>query len=158
MLKNFIIPVASLFILSAFTFSVGSHTISGQISFPGEGEIYVYLMTQDEHSQSVAQDEHTGNLWMSPRFLIIRPTPEQYLSGRAPFKFEGIPQGEYYIDCYQDGNANGKLDHRAAGSTAAPQYNPAEPWGTYRNTPWGGWYDLKFEVREDLSDVSIRIG
>lgn len=158
MLKNFIIPVASLFILSAFTFSQDSYSISGSISFPGDGEIYVYLMSHDEHELSVAQDEHTGNLWMSPRFLIIRPTEAERMAGRVAFHFQGIPQGEYYIDCYQDRNANGHLDHKPLDSASVSRYNPSEPWGTYRNTPWGGWHDLRFEVREDLSHIQVHIG
>jgi uncharacterized protein (DUF2141 family) len=108
---------------------------------------------------SVAQDEHTGNLWMSPRFLILRPTHEQCMAGRMAFAFEGIPKGEYYIDCYQDSNANGKLDHKPVMDSASiSRYNPNEPWGTYRKTPWGGWHDLRFEVNEDISNIQVHIG
>ena len=70
------------------------------------------------------------------------------------FEFKNVPAGEYTVCCYQDVNGNGKLDFG--------KFGPKEPHGTYR--PEKGisfgppkFKDIKFEVKEDITDIQVKL-
>lgn len=74
--------------------------------------------------------------------------------GRAEWRFEGLPFGEYAIQVFHDENGNGRLDSNFLGI-------PKEPYG-FSNNARGRLgpprYDrIKFEFRAGRQEVVIRV-
>jgi uncharacterized protein (DUF2141 family) len=83
--------------------------------------------------------------------MYIKLTPEQRKAKRVPFRFEGIPKGNYFLVAFQDLNKNEKLDRDTSGW-------PVEPYGTYKTFEIALHWDRdKFLVDKDITGIKINI-
>jgi len=118
-------------------------TVSGEISFPGTGDLYVQLITKEEFDS----DRNAGF------GIIIVVGPENVKKGRTPFAFTGVPGGRYGIRCFQDVSGTGKMEKG--------MFGPKEPWGTYRparpafRAP--RFDEISFEVNKDIGEIKIEL-
>ncbi len=122
-------------------------TVSGEISFPKTGDLYVELVTEEQYQH----DDEDGP--ETPFALIIAVGEEEEKSKTVSFEFEGVPEGTYGIRVFQDVNGNGELD--------AGMFGPKEPWGMYRpkRPKFRGpkFEEIAFEVKEDLTEIQFDI-
>ncbi|HOE17943.1 MAG TPA: DUF2141 domain-containing protein [Syntrophorhabdaceae bacterium] len=118
-------------------------TVSGEISFPGTGDLYVQLITKEEFDSD--RDAGFG--------IIVAVGPEDVKKGRALFAFTGVPGGRYGIRCFQDVSGTGKMEKG--------MFGPKEPWGTYRparpafRAP--RFDEISFEVNKDIGEIKIEL-
>ncbi|GAG42020.1 unnamed protein product, partial [marine sediment metagenome] len=106
--------------------------------------IYINLVTRESFSNRL-------ELLPPPFGIYIKLKPEQRKGKRVPFKFEGIPKGNYFIVSFQDLNKNEKLDRDTSGW-------PVEPYGTYKTFEFVLQWDRdKFLVDKDIKGIEINI-
>ncbi|OPY78955.1 MAG: hypothetical protein A4E64_00555 [Syntrophorhabdus sp. PtaU1.Bin058] len=140
-----LIFIAVLFLLTGSQLPAQQATfqVSGEISFPKTGDLYVQLITKEEFDSG--KDAGFG--------IIVATNPEDMKKGRVLFSFEGVPKGTYGIRCFQDVNRTGKMEKGLFG--------PKEPWGTYRparpmlRAP--RFDEISFEVNGDIRDIKIEL-
>lgn len=140
-----LIFIAVLFLLTGSQLPAQQATfrVSGEISFPKTGDLYVQLITKEEFDSG--KDAGFGT--------IVAVNPEDMKKGKAAFSFEGVPKGTYGIRCFQDVNGTGKMEKGIFG--------PKEPWGTYRparpmlRAP--RFDEISFEVNGDIRDIKIEL-
>ncbi|NIS61767.1 MAG: DUF2141 domain-containing protein [Proteobacteria bacterium] len=130
---------------STIAFAEEPFTVSGEVAFPKDGDIYIELRTQTEQ----AKDEKP----LPPRLLTIKLTPEQRKANRASFKLVSVPRGTYCIKAFQDTNKNGELDFVEVSRLPAP----IEPNGFYRPSWPIEWDNIKFEVDRDITGIKIEL-
>jgi len=144
-MKRIIIVCVLAIALSAgsFVFAQDKCTVSGDLAYSKEANIYVCLHTQQtypEWKKTLAPGSFTQTVKASP-------------SGKATFVFRDVPKGEYLIVAFADENGNGKLDVDTFG-------HALESWWVYKQTPTGGsgvnWYDQKFEVDKDVTGITLK--
>jgi uncharacterized protein (DUF2141 family) len=120
-----------------------TYTVSGKIIFDKKGDIYVYLVTEDDFNTPF-----TGI-----QSLVLTTTLQVSKKREVLFSFEQVEAGKYGIRCFQDVNGNGKLDRGLAG--------PKEPWGMSwqgdKPGKWPGFSHIEFDVKEDIHDVVIEL-
>jgi hypothetical protein len=119
-------------------------TISGEVTFPKDADIYLFLKTQNE--------EEKGERIPSSRIVVVKLTPGQKKGKRAPFKFVGVPKGSYCIRAFQDLNKNGKFDTSGQHAAAAE-----EPFGLYKNAFPQSWNLIRFEVNKNITGIKIEL-
>jgi len=146
--RNFsrkLIFIIALFLLTGTQLSAqqATFTVSGEISFPKTGDLYVQLITKEEFDSG--KDAGFGT--------VVAVNPEDMKKGRASFSFEGVPKGTYGIRCFQDVNGTGKMEKG--------MFGPKEPWGTYRparpmfRAP--RFDEISFEVDRDVKDIKFEL-
>jgi uncharacterized protein (DUF2141 family) len=119
------------------------YTVSGEVRYSGESNIYVCLYNQDTFRAFVGPDREMPH----PGFVKIAKADA---AGRAPFAFADVPKGKYLIIVFADENSNGKLDRNTWG-------NPVEPTCSYKASKafFWDWNDQKFEVDKDTSGLVL---
>jgi len=119
------------------------YTVSGNIAFHAQGDIYIYLVTED-----VFKTPFTG-----VQTLRVHIGPSETAQREIPFAFHNVEPGRYGIRCFQDENDNGKLDRGLGG--------PSEPWGmswqTEHPRKWPRFSDISFDVEQNIFDVFIEV-
>jgi uncharacterized protein (DUF2141 family) len=139
-------PLSLLFIVivlcSALAFAEETFTVSGEVKFPGDGDVILNLLTKDE--------ETLGKDTPQERILVIKLTPEQRKAGKASFNFIAVPKGAYIIRCFQDDNGNGKWD-------LAHLTVRLEPGGLYKPYWPFDWNRSNFLVDRDITGIKIRL-
>jgi hypothetical protein len=119
------------------------YQISGEVSFPGSGTLYLELCTR-------AEFEGKRRCTSQTRILV---DDKLRRARRASFSFRGVPRGSYAVRGYQDANGNGKLD--------SGTFGPKEPWGTYRpKRPLfrGPRFDeISFPLERSLGGVALEL-
>jgi len=150
-------PLSLLFVgivlCSALAFAEETFTVSGQVKFPGDGDVILNLLTKDE--------ETLGKDTPQERILVIKLTPEQIKEKKASFSFAAVPKGAYIIRCFQDVNGNGKLD--LADPTDAISIRSQstrvrlEPVGVYKSSWPFAWDFSKFQVERNITGIKIRL-
>jgi len=139
---------ASTAILTS-AFGQEKFNVTGEINFHEEkGQFLLMLKNHEQYDKRIpAQPE---------RNLVIKPNPQQLQAKKVAFKFSGVPNGEYCIVCIHDLNMNGKLDYpEGATPGSAP---PIEPYA-YSGPKFqiiASWFDIKFKVDKDVSDIEIK--
>lgn len=131
--------------------------VAGEINFKKTGDIYVTLVTKEQFEAdgdgAKEQEKEKQGVEPSPFALIIPVGKEEQKSQKVSFAFEGVPAGTYGIRCFQDVHGNGELDMGTFG--------PKEPWGMYRpkRPTFRGprFKEIKFEVKEDMTDISFEV-
>ncbi len=117
--------------------------VSGEISFPKTGDIYLQLLTENQYN-GITDDF---------LYKIIKLTDEDLERKKVNFQFDSVPKGYYGIRCYQDINGDGKLN--------SGLFGPTEPWGTYKpSRPLfrGPTFDeVKFYVDKDITNIKFNI-
>lgn len=135
------------FFLFALTSAHGQETftISGEVSFQYDGNIYMCLLNHDGYRDFVVP----GRVLSSQECKVIQIKEELKKSGTAPFSFDHVPKGTYTIIAYQDVNNNGKVDFE--------NYEINEPFGSFRSSPYGmtTWDGVKFSLENNMNAIKI---
>jgi uncharacterized protein (DUF2141 family) len=147
MVKKAMLFLASFLLASAFAYAEEKFTISGEVTFQYDGNIYICLLTMEEF-RDFNMPRHT--LSESPCKLIHMNT-DLKKAGKISFTFNNIPRGTYCILTYQDVNMNGEVDFE--------NYNMCEPWGSYKEiiTAIPQWGMVKFDVEKDIKGITIQM-
>ena len=144
MLKRTMLLFGFLLMVSSFAYAEEKYSISGEVFFERDLPIYMNLVTKETFPNRREA--------LSPPFgICINLTTEQEKLQKAPFKFVGIPKGNYFIVAFQDLNNNKKLDGHFDGSAA-------EPVGEYReSTIFDSWDKRQFIVDKDIRGIRLNI-
>jgi uncharacterized protein (DUF2141 family) len=138
---------------SALAFGEETFTVSGNVKFPGDGDVIMNLLTKEE--------ETLGKDTPQERILVIKLTTEQRKAKRASFNFTAVPKGAYIIRCFQDVNGNGKLD--LGDPTETPSIHDRdmrvrlEPAGLYKSSWPFVWDFSKFQVDRNITGIKIHL-
>ena len=144
-MKKIVIAIALTMVLSTagFVFAEDKYSVSGEVIYSGESNIYVCL--------------HTMKTFASFRKELPPPGFMQIVkadvAGKAPFSIEDVPKGEYLIHIFVDENNNGKFDCDTWGY-------PIEPACMYKPPlikMHTNWYDQKFEVDSDVTGLVLKL-
>jgi len=143
MIKKAMFLFGVLLMASAFAYAEEKFSVSGEVYFQHDSDIYMNLVTRETFLNRLKP--------LPPPFgMCIKLTPEQRKAKRVPFEFEGIPKGNYFLLVFQDLNKNEKLD-REIGS-------PTEPFGTYKTFEFVlQWDNVKFLVDQNITGIKITI-
>ena len=147
MFKKAMLFLAVLLMASAFAYAGEKFTVSGEVNFQYDGDIYIFLLTKEEF-RDFNIPRHT--LSESPG-KVIQMNTDLKKAGNVSFTFDNIPKGTYCIVTYQDINKNGEVDFE--------NYIINEPWGSYKET--GGsmmsWNMVKFDLKKDITGIKIQM-
>jgi len=125
------------------------YTITGDVSFQYDGDIYICLCTKAEWSEF----QRPGHELSQPECKYIRMNADMKKVGKVSFKFESIPKGTYVIVAYQDVNKNKRVDFE--------NFIMNEPWGTYKEGYPGAnmvtWGMVKFNLENDIEGIEIQM-
>ena len=147
MVKKVVFFLAILFMVFAFAYAGEKYTISGEVTFQYDGDIYICLFTVEQFRDFV-RPRHS--LSKSP-CKVIHMNTDLKKTGKVSFAFNNVPKGTYCVVTYQDVNMNGEVDFE--------NLEMNEPWGTYKETmhrspPWG---EIKFDVESDITGITIEM-
>ncbi len=152
------ILISSLMLLSTLAWAeLEGFKLAGEIHFKKTGDIHVTLVTKEQFEADgdgdKEQEEEKQGVEPSSFALIIPVGKKEQKAKRVSFTFEGGAVGMFGIQCFQDVNGNGELDMGTFG--------PKEPWGMYRpkRPAFRGpkFEEIKFEVKENMTDISIEV-
>lgn len=130
-------------------------TVSGEVTFPKTGNLFIKMMTAEEFNMSHEEEEdEQREPKTEARFHAILEVREQEAEQKkVTFEFEHVPAGTYGIMCFQDVNGNEKLD--------SGMFGPKEPWGSYRHKRphFRGpkFEEIKFDVKENMTAIQFKI-
>lgn len=143
MFKKAMLFLASFLLASAFAYAEEKFTISGEVIFSGDEDVYVSLLTYEAFKNFKKERPPV------PFTQIFKANPERKKTGRTPFKFVGVPKGSYCIISFLDENKNGKMDYDS-------WWFPVEPETTYKDSMYPTWNDWKFEVDKDITGIELK--
>ncbi|MBW2116212.1 MAG: DUF2141 domain-containing protein [Deltaproteobacteria bacterium] len=143
MFKKVMLFLVTLLVMSAFAYAEDKFTISGEVIFSGDEDIYVSLLTYE------AYKNYKKERPPAPFTQIFKANPERKKTGRTPFKFVGVIKGSYFIISFIDENKNGKMDYDR-------WWFAEEPEISYKDVMFPGWYDVKFEVNKDITGIELK--
>ena len=129
-------------------FGAENHTISGDVHFQWDGDIYICLYNVEKYKEFYKQ----GHDLSQPECKYIRMNADLKKAKQVSFKFESIPKGTYSIVSYQDENKNGKVDFEG--------WHIKEHWGTYKenvSVTSPTWDLIKFDLEENISGIRIQM-
>ena len=147
MFKKAMLFLATFLVVSSFAYAEEEFTVSGEVTFQYDGDIYICLLTSEEFRAFVIP-RHT--LSQSP-CKVIQMNSDLKKAGKVSFAFDNIPKGTYCILTYQDVNKNGEVDYEGS------FFN--EPWGSYKEITdslpiWGMG---KFDLEKDITGIKIEM-
>ena len=141
----FAFALAVALFTASIVFSQDKCTISGEVAYSGDSNIYVCLLNSTTWAPFVGRQKE---LPPSGFVQIVKANA----SSKASFAFKDVPKGDYVVRVFADENNNGKFDTDAMGF-------PIEPIGMYRR-PEGGhhnWSEQKFEVDKDVTGIVVKV-
>ena len=141
--------IAAMTLLVSVAYAGENYTISDEITFQYEADIYVCLYTKEAFT-------NMAKINPSPPYLqIIKMDPELNKAGRTSFKFVNIPKGTYGIVAFQETIKNEKFDIKIWFGTSD------EPFGCYRALPLEvsipHWDKIKFDLNKDITGIVIQM-
>jgi uncharacterized protein (DUF2141 family) len=150
MFKKAILFLAVPLMVSAFAYAEEKFTVSGEVSFQHDGDIYICLLTAEEF---VDFHRLRHKLSESP-CKVIHMSTDLKKAGKVSFTFDNTAKGTYCVLAYQDVNMNGEVDH------AGQPLN--EPWGSYKEpsqkAPGAAvWGTVKFDLEKDITGIKIEM-
>ena len=148
MFKKLVFLCISFGLLLSVAYAGGSYTLSGNVTFQYEGNIYICPLTMEEF-RDFTTPQH--KLSESP-CKIVQMNPNLKKAGKVSFRFENVPKGTYCVFAYQDLNMNGEVDFE--------NFTINEPWGTYREPLPGApptWVKIGFDLNEDITEIEIHM-
>ena len=147
MFKRAMLFLASFLLVSAFAYAGEKFSVSGEVSFQYEGDVYICLLTSDGLRDFVIPGHRISE---SP-CKLIKLNSGLKKAGKVSFTFDKIPKGTYCVFTYQDVNMNGEVDYE--------NYSPNEPWGSYKDWPlmttMPVWQRMKFDLNKDITGIKI---
>jgi hypothetical protein len=148
MLKKLLPLFFGIGLLYSVAFAEENYTLSGDVTFREDGDIYICLLTKEGF-----RDFQTPGHELTPqKCKVIKMNADLKGAGKVSFKFDSVPKGTYCIVALQDVNNNGKVDFE--------QYIISEPLGSYKEgdtslaLPWG---DIKFDLKKDITGIKIQM-
>jgi uncharacterized protein (DUF2141 family) len=149
MSKTLMLVLGIVFMISDSAYAEEKCSISGQVTFSGQEDIYLSLYTIENFPQ------YKKTLPPEPFVKRIKPSPEQIKAGRLSFTFSGVPKGTYCIVAFQDVDNNGTLTCDTWGQIGEPNCYYKVPTGFSWGTP--NWNNVKFEVDKDISGIIMKL-
>ena len=147
MLKKAMLLFGILLMASAFAYAEEKFTVSGEVTFQYDGDIYICLLTKEEFRDFLIP-RHT--LSESP-CKVIQMNTDLKKAGKVSFTFDNIPKGTYCVFTYQDVNMNGEVDR---------EKHICEPRGSYKEAFIGvspTWGKMKFDLESDITEITIEM-
>jgi hypothetical protein len=149
MFKKLIPSFIGLCFLFSFAFAEEVCTLSGEVTFSYDGDIYVCLVNMEGW-----RDFQTpGHELARQKCNVIKMNADLKKAGKVPFRFDSVPKGTYCIVALQDVNGNGKADRTFLNGII-------EPFGSYRNLGVGipdTWDNVKFDLEKDIKGIKIQM-
>jgi uncharacterized protein (DUF2141 family) len=143
-LLRIIIPM--IFIVS-IAYAGENCTISGEVSFRDDGDIYICLFTKNEFL------DYPKHKLSRPQCQRVKMNSDLKKVGKVSFKFDSILKGTYCILTFQDVNMNQKID--------IVGFTTTDPQGSYKEqvSPLSClvWSEIKFDLERDLTDIKIQM-
>ena len=120
-------------------------TISGEVAYSGDSNIYVCLLNSTTWAPFVGRQKE---LPPSGFVQIVKANA----SGKASFAFKDVPKGDYVVRAFADENNNGKFDTDTWGF-------PLERVAAYKPSKDGhaNWSEQKFEVDKDIGGIVVKL-
>jgi uncharacterized protein (DUF2141 family) len=147
-MKRIIFVFALAMVLSAasLAFAQEKCTISGEVVYSGDSNIYVILLNSKAFAPALGRQKELP----PPEFVqIVKATA----SGKASFAFKDVQKGEYVVQAFADENSNAKMDVDTWGVAIEPRdYYKAMVQGLYAN-----WDEQKFEVDGDVTGIMLKL-
>jgi uncharacterized protein (DUF2141 family) len=150
MVKKAVLLLGILFMMAVFAYAEEKFTITGQVIFSGQEDIYLGIYTIENFPQ------YKKTLPPEPFIKKIKPSPEQIKAGRLSFTFSEVPKGKYCIIAFQDVDNNGRLTCNTWGGIE-------EVMCFYKESPTAdffsatNWNDVKFELDKDISGIGMKL-
>ena len=148
MLKKMSALFLSIWLIGGIAHAEEKFSLSGEVSFQYDGDIYICLYTQDEFL------DYQKHSLLRPQCQRVRMNSDLKKVGKVSFKFDSIPKGTYCILTHQDVNMNQDID--------VVGFSTTEPQGSYKEnvSPLACalvWSDIKFDLERDLTDIKIQM-
>jgi uncharacterized protein (DUF2141 family) len=139
--------LASFLLASGFAYAEEKFTVSGEVAFQYDGDVYICLLSMEEFRDFIIPGHE---LSQSP-CKVIQMNTDLKKVGKVSFTFDNIPKGTYCVFTYQDVNMNGKTDFE--------NYALSEPWGSYKEniSTMPGWGVVKFDLEKDITGIKIEM-
>jgi len=138
MIRKAMLICILLSFVTPFSYGQEKFSVSGELSFLRDGDMYIGLFRPDEWKD---RREKLPKL-----FLHLKPDSEQKKVSKVSFKFDNVESGTYGIYAFQDLNGNGKQDCRTGVFSL-------EPCATFNHTTTGEWNEVKFDLKENINDI-----
>lgn len=126
-----------------------TYTITGEISFKYDGDIYIRICTMEEWVEFLKPNYELS----VPPWKMIKMNSELKKAGKVSFKLDSIPTGTYVIVAFQDVIKNQKVDYVGL--------HMDEPWGTYKEDDYLGgrprWDIVKFNLEKNIEGIKIQL-
>jgi uncharacterized protein (DUF2141 family) len=148
MFKKAMFFLASFLLASSFTYAEEKFTISGEVTFQYDGNIYICLLTME----GFRAFNLPGHELSQSAYKVVQMNADLKKAGKVSFTFDNKPKGTYCVFTYQDVNMNGKVDFE--------NYRMTEPWGSYKEGAIGlspTWQKLKFDLQKDIAGIEIEM-
>ena len=147
MFKKAMLFLGIIFMVFAFAYGEEKFTISGEVTFQYDGNIYICLLTSEEFRDF----NISGHKLSESPCKVIQMNTDLKKAGKVSFTFDNVPKGTYCVFTYWDVNMNGEVDRKG--------YDFNEPWGSYKETvhripPWG---EIKFDLEKDITGIKIEM-
>jgi uncharacterized protein (DUF2141 family) len=146
-MKRIVVAFALAMALStaSLAFAQDKCTVSGEVVYSGDPNIYVCLLNSTTFAAAVGRQKELP----PPGFVQIVKTNA---SGKASFAFKDVSKGEYVVRVFADENNNGKFDTDTWGF-------PLEPVSAYKPSKDGhaNWQNQKFEVDKDVTGIVVKL-
>ncbi len=140
--------IAIMIFLVSIAYAGDNHTISGEVSFKKDGDIYLCLDTMDKFAEKYSTRDY-----LSTGCQVIKINAEVKKAGKLAFKFDNVPKGTYGLIGFQDVNGNGKLD--------TENLMISEPFGSYKEQgpEWATfrWEEINFKLEGDILGINIQM-
>ena len=140
--------IVVMILLVSVAYAGENFTISGEVYFQNDGDIYLCLDTVEKFAENYSTRDFS-----STGCQVIKMNADLKKAGRVAFKFVNVPKGNYGIIGFQDANGNGKLDTEGLMiSEPFGSYKEQGPeWATFR------WEEINFQLEEDISGINIQM-
>ena len=149
MFKRLVPLFISLCLLLGVAYAGENYTLSGDVTFQHDGDIYICVFTKEEFRDFVVPNYDLSQL----RCKVIKLNSDLKREGEVSFRLDGIPKGTYCIITYQDVNKNGKVDFI--------NLLIDEPFGSYRElSPARNileWKLVRFDLEKDITGIEIHM-
>jgi hypothetical protein len=141
--------IIAIFLFWGNVFGQETYSITGDISYRYDADIYVRVCTMEEWAEFLRPNYELS----VPPWKIIKLNSETNKSGKVSFKLDSIPKGTYVIVAFQDIIKNQKVDYEGL--------HMKEPYGTYKEDDYVSgrprWDYVKFNLEKNVGEIKIKI-
>ena len=149
MFRKLMLFLAALSMVSALAYAEDKYSISGEVTFQHDGNIYICLLTKE----GFRDFNRPGHELSKSTCKVVDMNANLKKAGKVSFAFDNIEKGTYCIITYQDVSMNGEVDFAGLDKN--------EPWGIYKEGPIGitypSWETAKFDLEKDFAGIKIEM-